>query len=253
MSGLRRPLYAMALFAVVLVVVLELGMSFAGSTGVGSVASLTPGGALAGIPAQDVARVTGDAPPGSGITYLALIDGLLLFTLVMIGLGAVVNQRAYGRAQGVVTLIVSFLWILLALAMALLALAKLLLMIGLLVAVPFGTLAYLAIWGFFPTAKAALVLGALLFFKFVAVGFLVAAQPRFLAIKGLVALIAVSIGLQLVLGFVQGFLPRVLVSIGDEAVALVTAIVALVWALVMLIVSIPAMVKAVRVSASRTQ
>ena len=253
MTELRKPLYAIAVIAVALAVMLELGMALAGAPQAGSVAGLLPDGSLPGVAAADVARVKGESPAGSGTTYLALVDGLLLFTLVMIGLGALINQRAYGRVQGIVTLVVSFLWLLLALAMALLSLARLLLMIGLLLAVPFGTLAYLAIWGFFPTGKAALLLGALLFFKLVAVGFLVASQPRFLAIKGLVALIVVSIVLQLVLGLVQGWLPRVLVSIGDEVVALVTAVVALVWALVTLVVSIVAVVKALRVSASRSQ
>ena len=48
----------------------------------------------------------------------------------------------------------------------------------------------------------------------------------------------------------QATLPRVVVSIGDELWALVTAVVAVVWAVVMLVMAIPAIVNAVRVSAS---
>jgi hypothetical protein len=62
--------------------------------------------------------------------------------------------------------------------------------------------------------------------------------------------LVVSVLLQLVLGLIHGFLPGPLVSIGDQFWALVTVIVALVWALVMLIVSIPAIINALRVSGS---
>jgi hypothetical protein len=66
-------------------------------------------------------------------------------------------------------------------------------------------------------------------------------------------LIALSVVLQLVLGLLHGWLPRPVVAIGDQLWALVTAIVALVWALIMLITSIPAVLRAIRVSAARRQ
>lgn len=126
-------------------------------------------------------------------------------------------------------------------------------MIGLFVAAPFGTIAYLAIWGFFPTGESATVLGLLLFLKLVFLGFLVFAQQRFLKIVALMIHIALSFVLQLLLGLIQGFLPFVLVSIGDQLWALVIAIVALIGTLVSLVSSIPAVVNAVRVSFSRRQ
>ena len=250
-GGLRRPLFIAAVVVAVVVVLAELGM-----------AALV-GGNPAGAVQADVARELGverevvenpdlgtTSPPGSGIAYLALLDGLLVFTLVLLGSSLVLSHRAYGRVQGVITLVVTFLWVLGGILLAILALVQLLLMIGLFVAVPFGTLAYLEIWGFFPVPEAALVLGLLLLLKLVMTALLVAAQPRFLRVKGLVALIAVSLLLQLVLGLIHGFLPRPVVAIGDQFWALVTAVVAIVWALVMLVVSIPAIVNAVRVSGS---
>lgn len=160
-----------------------------------------------------------------------------------------VSQRAYGRVQGVVTLVVSVIWLLLCLAMALAAFVQLIVMISLLLAPIFGTMAYVAIWGFFPTSRAAAVLGLLVLLKLVFVVCLVLAQQRFLQVKWLMAHIATSFVLQLGLGLVHGLLPRVVVSIGDQLVGLVIAVVALVGSLITLIFAIPAVVNAIRVSA----
>lgn len=248
-GDLRRPLFVAAVVLAAVIVLVELGMSaLVGGNPVGAVPVdvATSVGVDADV-AQE-ADLGASAPPGSGIAYLALVDGLLLFTLALLGSSLVVSHRTYGRVQGVVTLVVTFLWILAGLLTALLALAQLLLMVGLFLAVPFGTLAYLAIWGFFPTGEAALVLGLLLVLKIALVAALAGAQQRFLQVKGLMILIGLSVLLQLVLGFLHGFLPRPVVAIGDQLWALVTAVVAIVWALVMLIGSIPAVVNAVRVS-----
>jgi hypothetical protein len=248
-GALRKPLFLVACVVAGLIVMAEIGLSFAiGGGSAGPVAEI--GGTLTDIPQGMLTGVSGDAPSGSGIRYLALLDGLLLFTVLLLGSSVLVSQRAYGRVQGIISLVVAFLWILMSLLMAILSFARLLLMVGLFVSAPFGTIAYLAIWGFFPTGDAAVVLAMLLLFKLVFAGFLVASQPRFLKVKGLVTLVALSFVLQLVLGLIQGFLPGVVVSIGDELWALVTAIVALVWAVVMLITAIPGVVNAVRVTVS---
>lgn len=89
--------------------------------------------------------------------------------------------------------------------------------------------------------------------KLVFPGFLVFSQQRFLKVVPLMIHVAVSFVLQLVLGLIHGFLPFVVVSIGDQLWALVTAVVAAIGALVSLIASIPAVVNALRVSASRQQ
>jgi hypothetical protein len=238
-GGLRRPLFIAAVIVAAIVVLAEVALAFVVSN---------PGSAGAA-----AVRVDESAdPPGSGIAALALVDGLLLFTVLMLGLSLLMPLRAYGRMQGIVTLVVTFLWILASFVLAMLAFVQLMLMIGLFVAVPFGTAAYLAIWGGFPVGAAAAVLGLLLLMKIVFGVLLVLAQPRFLRVKGLVILVLLSVVLQLVLGFIHGFLPRPVVAIGDQFWAIVVSIVALVWALIMLIGSIPAIVNAVRVSASVT-
>lgn len=227
MGGLRRPFFIAALALFVLVILLELGSAF---------------------------LVTdGSAPTvGAGVGSLALLDGLVLFTLILLGASLVVPLRIYGRIQGLVTLVVCLLWILMCFLMILQALVKLFLMIGLFVAVPFGTIAYLALWGNFPVRGAALMLGLLLLLKIAAGVLLILAQPRFLRIRGLVILVVLSVLLQLILGIVHGLLPGPVVSIGDQFWAIVVGVVALIWAIVMLIGSIPAIVNAIRVSASLT-
>lgn len=246
-GGLRTQFFVMAVIVAGLVVLAELGLSLLLPGG----GSVSPGVAAdLGVPGDDFAAATiGDAaPPGAGIGMLALLDGLLLFTVLMLGLSLLLSQRLYGRMQGVVTLVFTLLWVLGGLLLALLAFAKLMLMVGLFVAVPFGTIAYLALWGFFPTGDAAVILSLILLLKIVFVVLLVLSQPRFLRIRGLVVLIALSVLLGLILGLIHDFLPGPVVAIGDQLWALVTAIIAIVWALIMLIGSIPAIVKAIRVS-----
>ena len=239
-GDMRRPFFVAAIVVSAIVVLVEL-----------TLARLVGGGqaGTATVPDAPESSLSAVETPGSGIPYLALVDGLLLFTLVLLGLGLVVSHRLLGRIQGVVTLVVCLLWILGGLLLALLAVAQLLLMVGLFVAVPFGTLAYLAIWGFFPADDAAVVLGLLLTLKIALAVLLLLAQQRFLSVRGLVVLVAVSFGLQLVLGLLHSVLPGPVVAIGDQLWAVVTAVVAIIWALIMLIAAIPAIINAIRVSA----
>ena len=74
---------------------------------------------------------------------------------------------------------------------------------------------------------------------------LVIAHQRFLQNKGLLVLIGVSLGLTWLIGFVHAFLPIILVSIGDQLMTLVIAIVALIWLLLLLIGAVIATIKAI--------
>lgn len=250
-GALRRPLFILAVISLALVVLVELGLPGLLLDGPPSLPPVKASDEL-GVPRELLAGSGSNVPqpPGAGIAFLAFLDGLLLFTVVMVGLSLLIPPRIYGKLQGLLTLVVSLLWMLACLLAGLAALATLMLMIGLFVAAPFGTLAYLAIWGSFSTGKAAALLGLLLFLKICFGVFLVLSQPKFLQVKGLMVLLMLSVVLQLVLGFIHGFLPGPVVAIGDQLWAVVTAVAALVWALVMLIFSLPAIVKAVRSTGS---
>ena len=95
------------------------------------------------------------------------------------------------------------------------------------------------------------MLGVILALKLAFGGLLVAAHQRFLQNKGLVLLFATSLVLQLVLSFLHGLVPHVVISIADALWAIVVAIVAVVWAVVFLIGAIVGVVNALRVARRR--
>src|SRR5687768_13194509 len=145
MGAMRRPFFFVALAVAALVFIAEIGSGlFGGLRG------------RAGL---------GDEAPGLGIPSLAALDGLLLFTFVLMGLPHLVGDRLHGRVQGIATLVVSILALLAAFFMVIKDLILLVVMVSLLLAAPFGTIAYLALYGTFPTGAASGMLGALLFLK----------------------------------------------------------------------------------------
>jgi hypothetical protein len=184
--------------------------------------------------------------PGLGIRYLPLIDGLLLYVVLLMGLGLLLPRSVIGRIQGVVTLVLSFFGLLGAIVMIFVALGLLILMVTLLVAVPFGTIAYFAGWGHFPTGAATATLGLILFLKIVFCILLILAHQRFLQNKGIVILSAVSLGATLLMAFLVDFPPGFLVSIADAIGALIIAIVGAIWLLFLLIGSVLATISAIR-------
>jgi hypothetical protein len=183
--------------------------------------------------------------PGMAIGYLALVDGLIVYSLAWMVAGLLIPRSVTGRAQGIVSLVISILAFIATLLLIFATFALLMLMIALLVAVPFGTLSYLAAWGHFALDAAASTLALVMLFKIVFCVCLVLAQQRFVENKGLVILVCLSLGLTWVTAFVHALLPGVLVSIGDASVALVIAIIATIWLLIMVIGSIVATVKAI--------
>jgi hypothetical protein len=183
--------------------------------------------------------------PGHAINALALVDGVLLYSLFWMLLSVVLPRGVTGRAQGCITLFVSFFGCLGTLALIWVAFALLMLMLSLLVAVPFGTIVYLAAWGHFARGAAASTLALVMILKIAFLILLVVAHQRFLQNKGLLVLVGVSLGLTWLIGFVHAFLPIILVSIGDQLMALVICIVAAIWLLLLLIGALIATIKAI--------
>lgn len=245
MGNLRKPFLLLAMLAIVLVVLVELG------------SGLMLGGADASGLLQNSANDLGtdlgnlgnvSEPPGRGIMYLALIDVIALYTTGLFTLSLVVPDRVQARAQGVATLIGSIILIIVSFVLLIIAFVELMIMVSLFLAPPFGTLAYLFIWGFFPVGKASVIIGLLMFLKLAWAVLLIIAQPRFLQNKGLVLLILTSLVCTLCLEFLHGLMPVILVSILDDVGAIIFAVVGIVWGIVLLIGSIPAIVKAIRVT-----
>jgi hypothetical protein len=247
-SSLRTPFFVIALVFMTLAVLVELGSShIIGGNGAGS--SLQQQAAEQDVEIDgDIGDV--DEPPGRAISYLALVDGILLYTVLLMGLSLVIPERTHGRIQGVATLILSIVLIILAFILSLIAFIELLVMVALFLAVPFGTIAYLALWGFFPRGEAATVLSLLMLLKVAFIVFLVLAQQKFLQQKGLVALVLTSLVCMLIIGFLHGFVPLVVVSIVDTLSALIIGIIAIIWAIVLLIGAIPSIVSSIRLGAA---
>ncbi|MBK1699993.1 hypothetical protein [Thiococcus pfennigii] len=185
--------------------------------------------------------------PGLGIPYLALYDAILLYSLVLMALALVAPARLQGRLQGIVSLVFFLVLLVAGVLLVLVALAKLILMVSLFLAVPFGTIAYLAAYADFPVGVARATLGILMTLKLAMVVSLLLAHQRFLENKGLVILIAISLLLNLLVVFLHALVPSLLVSILDAAAAILVGLVAAIWALLGLFGSLMAVVKALKV------
>jgi hypothetical protein len=231
---LRKPFFVVALILLALAVLAELGSGIYIDADTKKAAQYAVG------------------DPGLGISYLAILDGLVLFTIMLIGAPLLISDRVQGRIQGIITLIVALLALLGAIAMIFIALGLLLLMVSLLLSIPFGTALYMVKYAAFAKTAAAITLSLIMSFKLGFVVFLILAHQRFLQNKGLVLIILTSFLATIILSFLHGIVPRFLVSITDDIGAIIIAILAAIWALFYLIGSIPAIIKALRVDKALT-
>jgi hypothetical protein len=184
-------------------------------------------------------------PPGMAIPYMALLDGVLFYAVLLMGLALLFPERFLGRIQGLATLIVSIIVILVAFVMALKAFEELMIMVSLFLSAPFGTIAYLAIWGFFQRGTAATMLSISMLLKLIFTVLLVLGHQRFLQNKGLVGLIITSLVSCFLIGFLHAFVPGILASITDAIGAIVVMILVIIWAVFMLIGAVISVVKAI--------
>jgi len=244
-TTIRKPFVFAALVAMLFVLALELGSPHL--VGGGQISGATAGlidGNQDTLPVElsDIGE-----PPGRGLSYLALVDIAVVYVIAQYAIAQLGLGRLHGRLIGIVTLIGSILTLLAAIVMLLVAIVEVMIMIGLFTAAPFGTIAYLVIWGGFPKSTAAALLTAMVMLQVVALILLVLAHPSFVRQKGLLIVSGLSLGLKLVLGFLHAVVPRPLVAIADDIGAIITAVVALILALFFLVFSVPSIVKALRV------
>jgi len=174
-------------------------------------------------------------PPGLGIPALALTEGLLLLVLVITAAPLLFGERATGTVTGVVSVVGGIVLLFASIATAIIAFTALLLMVGLFLAAPFGTIAYLALFGSFDTGPAAALTSLVLALTLGCLVLLGVAQQRFWTMKGLLLLLATTALLTFVTALLHGLVPGFLASITDALAALVTAVVTAVWALLTLI------------------
>jgi hypothetical protein len=226
LDELRKPFLIIALVLILLVVLIE-------------------GTSVLWLNASDAADALGAETPGYGISYLAFLDSLVLYNVVLIGLAVIIPEKVQGRVQGCATLIVSFLGCLGTIFAIITCLIVLIIMVTLLLAPIFGTIAYLAIYGHFSRGAAAATLSLLMALKLGFAVCLVLAHQRFLQNKGLVLIVLTSLLANLIISFLHGFVPGILVSITDAIGAIIVGILAIIWALVMFVFAIISIVKQV--------
>jgi hypothetical protein len=204
--------------------------------------------------ASALLRVPSQAPPGLGIGALAVLDLLLLYTGALLALDALAPLRAIvARLQGVVTFLLSLLGLLACIVLIMAVFALLILMVSLLVSAPFGTIAYFAAFGDFPTVRARVLLGLVMALKLCGLATMVVARPGLVGNKGFMLLLGCSIGLGFVLSLLHAIPPGFLVSITDAIGALLAAIVAAVWLVVFLIGALPGVIRGLRGLVPRTR
>lgn len=255
MDELRKPFFIVALILMALAFGVELGSNFVpGGQAVGQAALKAAAQAELGrelssdeIEVLNRPQKDSDRPPGIGISYTALLDVLLAYSVIVLAAALLLADRVTGKLIGVATLIVSLLTLIAAFILIFVALEKLLIMLGMFLAAPFGTIAYLALWGFFPKGKAAAILGSAMALKIAFLVCLVLAQQRFLKNKSLVFMILTSLLATFLISFLHGLVPSILVSIVDALGAIIVAVLALIWALILLIRSIPSIIRVLRV------
>ena len=173
--------------------------------------------------------------PGYGVTYLALLDGLLFFALLMKVLAAVLPARVHGAAQGCLTGLVGLLGLLGGILMIIVAFLFLMLLLGLLMAVPFGTAIYFGCYGSFERGEAAATLSICMFLKLVATGCVLLSHPDELKTKATLLFWGCALLANFLVAWLHALLPRVLTSVTDVVAAIVVAVIGAIWALLLLL------------------
>lgn len=275
MESLRKPFFLAALLLLVLMLLVELGSFFfiqrpalpssSSTLQLGDVKSQLRLAAQY-LPAQqqqqlstaidklgvdDLSQAVSQAqtqgrPPGLGVPYLALLEGMLLFTLGLMAAGMLYKERIQACVQGIATFIFALSMLLVAIGLLIAAIASTLAMIALLLSVFIGTIIYLIVFGSFDRGASLASLGILMVLQIGAGVCLFLAERRFLQNKGLVLLFATSVVANIIVAFLQGFVPGILVSITDGIAGIVVAVIAIIWSVVFLIGSIPGIVLALR-------
>jgi hypothetical protein len=187
------------------------------------------------------------AQPGIGIPFMALVDGIVLFTVALMGTTLILKQSTQARLQGCVTLIFSVLLVLLSIVLLIVGITFVFYLLGLLGSI-FGIVVYIALFAFFNKGGALATLGILMALKLGFGASMLAAEQGFLKNKGLLLLVLTSLLANLILAFLIALVPLFLDSITDAVGGIIMSILALIWAIIMLIGGIIGTLKALQPS-----
>ena len=261
MDGLRKPFFYAAALCIVMIILIEIGsgafirggLSASGSV-LGQLSQVAPQEGALGEALDEVFSDSGDEIedigdsvddlPGLAIPYMALLDIVLLLTIGLMVSSEFIPRNYHARVQGCFTCVFGLILVLTSFALIFVAIGLVLLMIALLLSVPFGTIVYLVTYGFFNTGAAAAVLTLLMTLKIAVLVLLALAQQRFLQNRGLVLILFSTIIVNVIISFLHGFPPGILVSITDAIGAIIGAVCALIWSIFLIVGAIPAILRA---------
>lgn len=222
MASVRTPFFVLAVLTMTLVVAFE----------------------LATLAFLRTAVVGDESAPGLGGPYLALLDGILLWTTLVFTMGYFPLKEVTSRVATIIGLILAFFGMIGAFFMILFSFTALMLMVGLLLAAPFGTIAYLAAFGDFPKSEAVAALSFIMLLKLLFLVFLALTDLGYLKAKGLMILLGISILATWLTSFLIALPPSFLSAITDTVGALITSVIGFVWLIVIFIFAIVGVFKA---------
>jgi len=183
-------------------------------------------------------RFAGDYDtPGLGVPADAVMSLWLFIQVALMAVASLPRKKLIPYVTGIVNIIAGILLLLGAIAAIFLAIAKLLIMLGLLFAWPFGPLIYLAIFGFFPKGAAAATLTVALILKIVIAVLLFLGDQSILKSPAVVILFLLAIISGIIVMFLHAIVPMMLVSITDAVAAIIVGIIAAIWAILSLILA----------------
>jgi hypothetical protein len=184
--------------------------------------------------------------PGLGLAALFFFDILVIYTFAMLAFQIVGLGAISGRVQFATALIVSILGLLGGIVLVTGAIAALTAMVALLLAVPFGTIVYMAIFGHFDTDASRAILSMVMLLKLVGLAMIAFATPGILNNRSVLVLSGVSVLFTFALGFLHAFPPNFLASIADAIGAIVFGIVGTIWMLLLLFSGLASLVRTIR-------
>jgi hypothetical protein len=252
MGELRKPFFIAAVALILIAVAVEVGATwFLGGVRAKAddLTSVLNDPALADhkseINPADLQKLNEGTPPGRAIPAMAVLDGLVLFTVLLMGAPMFIPERIFAKVQGIATLVASLIALTGSIAGIFLTFSLVMLMVALFTAFPFGTIVYLIIYGFFDRTGANVTLSLLILLKVAFAACLILAHQRFIQNKGLVLIVLTSLAANIIISFSHAMVPRPLVSITDAIAAILVFVLVVLWAVFFLVGSIVAVVKAV--------
>ncbi len=183
---------------------------------------------------------------GIAIPVLVAVDGALLLRFGLTAFGSIVSGAVQGKIDGAITLITGIVLVLVGIMAALGALGLLGLMLGLLLAVPFGTAIYLGMFGGFAHLAASSLLSFTMLLKAGAMVSFVLWNLHVLRSKSTVLLALTCLLMTGLVSLLHGIVPGILVSITDAIAAIIVGIVSVIWGVVLALVGIPGTLRAIK-------